>query len=141
MSPQSPPPPPPPPPQRDQRPGRSGLGSWPRWSIWILLGIVAAALLLPSLFSTNDGPEINYSDFLSQVQNNNVKSIEWNNNNGHINGEFADGSKFTTTGVPSPPGPSDADRQLLADHHVQVTFKTPESSIWSTLLPLLLPIV
>ena len=75
------------------------------------------------------------------MQHENVKSIDWNNNNGHISGQFSDGNKFTTTGVPSPPGPSDIDRQLFADHHVQVTFTTPEGSIWSTLLPLLLPIV
>src|SRR5262249_50913605 len=106
MSPQVPPPPPP---QREQRPpSRSGMGSWPRWSIWVLLGVVAAALLLPSLFSTSEGPQLTYTDFLAQVQNNNVKSIDWNNNDGHINGQFVDGAKFTTTGVPSPPGPSDA---------------------------------
>src|SRR3954468_6233768 len=98
MSPQTPPPPPPPPPQRDQRsPLRQGMGSWPRWSIWVLLAIVAAALLLPSLFSGSEGVGLNYTDFVAQVRNENVKSIEWNNNNGHINGEFADGAKFTTT--------------------------------------------
>jgi cell division protease FtsH len=117
------------------------MGSWPRWSIWVLLGIVAAALLLPSLFGGSEGQQINYSDFLTQVQNNNVKSIQWNNNDGHISGEFANGEKFTTTGVPSPPGPSDADRALFAQHNVQVEFKTPQGSIWGTLLPLLLPIV
>ncbi|HEX2381237.1 MAG TPA: ATP-dependent zinc metalloprotease FtsH [Acidimicrobiales bacterium] len=141
MSPQSPPPPPPPPPRDQRPPTRSGLGSWPRWSIWVLLGVVAAALLLPSLFSSSEGQQIDYTTFLTQVQNDNVKSIEWNNNDGHINGQFDDGAKFTTTGVPSPPGPSDDDRTLFADHHVQVTFKTPQSSIWGTLLPLLLPIV
>jgi cell division protease FtsH len=117
------------------------MGSWPRWSIWVLLGIVAAALLLPSLFGSSEGQQINYSEFLTQVTNNNVKSIEWNNNDGHISGEFSNGEKFTTTGVPSPPGPSDADRALFQAHGVQVTFKTPSSSICGTLLPLLLPIV
>src|SRR5436190_18404622 len=116
MSPQSPPPPPPPP--RDSR-GSSGRGggmsSWPRWSIWVLLGLIAAAFLLPSLFNTDEGTELQYSQFLQQVQNGNVKSIEWNNENGHINGEFADSVKFSTTGVPSPPGPSDSDRALFAE--------------------------
>src|SRR5581483_5977907 len=137
MSPQPPPPPPPPP--REPRPGR-GMSAWPRWSIWVLLGVVAAAFLISPLFGGSSGQEIKYSDFLAQVQNENVKSIEWNNNNGTINGQFADGTKFTTTGLPSPPGPPAADLQLLNDHHVQVTFKTPEGSIWGTLLPLLLPV-
>jgi len=116
------------------------MSAWPRWSIWVLLGVVAAAFLISPLFGGSSGQEIKYSDFLAQVQNENVKSIEWNNNNGTINGQFADGTKFTTTGLPSPPGPPAADLQLLNDHHVQVTFKTPEGSIWGTLLPLLLPV-
>src|SRR5439155_8681342 len=33
------------------------------------------------------------------------------------------------------------DRTLFTAHNVQVTFKTPESSIWSTLLPLMLPVL
>src|SRR4051794_4101956 len=141
MSPQSPPPPLPPP--RDSRgsSGRAGgMSSWPRWSIWVLLGLVAAALLLPSLFNTSEGTELQYSQFLAQVENGNVKSIEWNNENGHITGEFADGVKFETTGLPSPPGPSDADRALLSEHNVDVKFKTPETSFWAAWLPLLLPV-
>src|SRR5205823_4608887 len=131
----------PPPPPREQRSGRSGGSSWPRWSIWILLGIVGAALLLPSLFSGDEGKEIDYSDFIERVSHDQVKSIEWNNNNGHITGELTDGTKFQTVGVPSPPGPSAEDRTLFTAHNVQVTFKTPESSIWSTLLPLMLPVL
>jgi ATP-dependent Zn protease len=104
----------------------------------VLLGLVAAAFLLPSLFNTSDGTELQYSQFIEQAQNGNVKSIEWNNENGHINGEFADGAKFTTTGVPSPPGPSETDRALFAEHHIDVKFKTPETSFWAAWLPLLL---
>src|SRR5258706_4322587 len=116
MSPQTPPPPPPPPREsRGPAGGRMGMSSLPRWSIWVLLGLVAAALLLPGLFSTSDGTNIQYSQFLDFVQADNVKSIDWNNDNGHITGEFADGVKFNTTGLPSPPGPSDSDRQLLTD--------------------------
>src|SRR5689334_18769263 len=124
MSPQTPPPPPPPP--RDSRGssgGRSGgsaMSGIPRWTLWVLAGVAAAALLLTTFGGGSTGPDLQYSQFLHEVQNNNVKSIEWNNENGHINGEFADGVKFTTTGVPSPPGPSDADRQQFADHHVEV---------------------
>jgi len=119
---------------------RGPMGSLPRWTVWVLLAIVAAALLMTSFYGGSKGTSLGYSDFLAQVQNDNVKSIEWNNNNGEISGTFADGTKFTTTGVPSPPGPSDADRQLFADHHVQVTFKTPGSSIWPTIITFVLPI-
>src|SRR4051812_22638896 len=127
MSPQGPPPPPPPPP-RDPRAsgGRTGgISSWPRWSLWVLLGLIAAAFVLPYAFTTDEGRDLDYSQMLEQVRNDNVKSIEWNNENGHISGEFNDTAKFTSTGLPSPPGPSDADRQLFADHNVAVKFKTP----------------
>ncbi|MEY2432329.1 MAG: cell division protease FtsH [Acidimicrobiaceae bacterium] len=116
------------------------MSSLPRWTIWVLLGVAAAAFLLPTFFSTSEGKDLQYSQFLSQVQADNVKSIEWNNNNGHISGEFADGGKFSTTGVPSPPGPSESDRKILSDHHVDVKFKTPETSFWAAWLPVLLPI-
>src|SRR3954451_24883313 len=145
MSPQTPPPPPPPP--RDSRGtggggrvGGGGMSSIPRWTPWVLVGVAAAAFLLTTVGGGSTGPELQYSQFLDQVQHENVKSIDWNNENGHIDGEFADGQKFTTTGVPSPPGPADADRQLFADHHVQVKFTTPEASFWTTWLPVLLPI-
>src|SRR5436190_1620558 len=139
MSPQ-PPPPPPPPGSRGPSGRTGGLSSWPRWSIWVLLGLVAAAFLLPALFSSSEGVDLQYSQFLNEVKNGNVKSIEWNNENGHISGEFADNAKFATTGLPSPPGPSDSDRQLFSEHNVEVKFKTPEASVWSTWLPLLLPV-
>ena len=116
------------------------MSSWPRWSIWVLLGLVAAALLLPTFFSTSEGKDIQYSQFLDFVAADNVKKIEWNNDNGHISGEFADGAKFNTTGLPSPPGPSDSDRQLFTDHGVEVEFITPQTSFWAAWLPLLLPV-
>ncbi|HEX4820535.1 MAG TPA: ATP-dependent zinc metalloprotease FtsH [Acidimicrobiales bacterium] len=146
MSPQTPPPPPPPPrdsrgPSGGSRMGGSGMASIPRWTLWVLVGVAAAAFLLTTLGSGSTGPDLQYSQFLHEVQNNNVKSIDWNNENGHINGEFADGEKFTTTGVPSPPGPSDVDRQLFADHHIDVKFTTPETSFWAAWLPVLLPIL
>src|SRR5438874_9165150 len=83
MSPQTPPPPPGSP--RDSRApsgGRMGMSSWPRWSIWVLLGLVGAAFLLPTLFSANEGKDIKYSEFLGEVSRDNVKSIEWNNDDG-----------------------------------------------------------
>ena len=76
------------------------MSSLPRWTIWVLVGVAAAAFLLTTFGSGSEGKDLQYSQFLEQVENNNVKSIEWNNENGHINGEFADGAKFTSTGVP-----------------------------------------
>src|SRR2546421_9069977 len=110
MSPQVPPPPPPSP--RDQRgpTGRmGGMSSLPRWSIWVLLGLVAAAFLLPTLFSASEGKDLQYSQFLDQVGAANFKSSDWNSDDGHISGKSVDGVKFVPTGVPAPPGPCETD--------------------------------
>ena len=89
-----PPPPPPPPPGRGQRrpdtdrstrnttdkkskspdlnadgtpaSGR-GPGSWPKWTIWVLIGVLAAAFLVPSLWPSNGGETLEYSEWRTQV--------------------------------------------------------------------------
>ena len=99
MSPMSnlPPPPPPPPPGRgegqqngqqrrgepDRRPERShgdqpssgtgkGPGSWPKWTIWLLVGVVAAAFLVPSLWPSDSGETLEYSEWREQVIEGNI---------------------------------------------------------------------
>ncbi len=64
-----------------------------------------------------------------------MKSAEYNNTNGQISGTYTDGTAVTTTG-PTPL--SDADVTLFTQKGVK--FTTPTSSIWETLLPLLLPV-
>ena len=135
MSPQPPPPPPPPPAGRGGT-GR-GMSSFPRWSIWVILGVVAAALLLSSLYTPDNSQDIQYSDLLTKVTQNQVKDITWNNTDGSITGALTDGTKFHTNG---PITPSDADRQQLSDHNVAVKFTTPQGSIWPQLLTFILPI-
>src|SRR5579885_991246 len=130
--------PPPPPPRNPRGSGRVGPSSLPRWSIWVLLGVAAAALLLPNIVSSDNSTAIPYTDVLSKAQAGDVKSMEWNNTDGSITGELTDGTKFHSNG---PLTPSDADRQVFADHNVEVKFSTPQSSIWPTLLIYALPIV
>src|SRR4051812_20229559 len=112
-----PPPPPPPPPGRgrgqqrspgDQRPtppggggpgdGMRRPGSWPRWTMWVLLGVVALALVLPSLWPSGSGEKITYSDFMNQVRAGQVESITVNNSSNTITGQLKNGGTFTTTG-------------------------------------------
>jgi cell division protease FtsH len=79
-----PPPPPPPPPgrgrgqqnddsKRDRRndfssgddagdDGSRGPGSWPRWTIWLLIGVLAAAFLIPNLWPSDDGEALTYNE-------------------------------------------------------------------------------
>src|SRR5688572_4833870 len=108
MSPQSPPPPPPP---RDSGRGPGGRPplqpSWPRWSLWVVGGLVLAALFLSSIYPGSQAEKVSYSEFLDQVANDQVERIEWNNNNGSIEGELKSGDKFETNG---PLEPSEEDR-------------------------------
>ncbi|HKA84567.1 MAG TPA: ATP-dependent zinc metalloprotease FtsH, partial [Acidimicrobiales bacterium] len=139
MSQQPPPPPPPPPsPGRSGRgPGSGGRESLPRWSIWVLAGVVLAILVLPTFMNRTNRQEINYSDLLTQVQQDKVQEITWDNNDGSITGKLKDGTEFESNG---PLEPSEDDRALFREHDVQVKFDTPGGSWFTALLPLLIPV-
>ena len=118
--------------------GRQGKSTGiPKWAIWVFLGLLAGALLIPTLLSRSDGSDISYSEFRSLVEQGEVESITVNNNTGGISGEMTNGSEFSTTGqIPLP----DADLELLNEKNVDVDFKTPQSSFLGSLIPLLLPV-
>ncbi|MBL8777948.1 MAG: ATP-dependent zinc metalloprotease FtsH [Acidimicrobiales bacterium] len=134
-------PPPPPPPSAGKGPRTTKPdSSWPRWSLWVLLGLVTASIVASSLLSSgDDGSAISYDDFMSRVEAGDVKSVEINNDNAKISGELDDGEKFTTTG-PLEGGIPEADLAAMREQGVEVEFKTPESGIFATLIPLLLPV-
>jgi cell division protease FtsH len=139
MSPDSPTPPP----GESRGNGRFGNDQgWPRWTILVLLAVVVGAILLQFLASSTPSDQISYGDFISKLESNDVKGSAQNqadatfdNSNGNISGTLEDGSHFSTTGPLQPP---DADQQLMAEKGVD--FSTPSENIWSTLLPLLLPV-
>jgi len=76
---------------------------------------------------------------MSRVEAGDVKSVEINNDNAKISGELDDGEKFTTTG-PLEGGIPEADLAAMREQGVEIEFKTPESGIFATLIPLLLPV-
>ncbi|MCY3785847.1 MAG: ATP-dependent metallopeptidase FtsH/Yme1/Tma family protein, partial [bacterium] len=135
----------PPPPQPPSTSGGSGdpprpsAGArWTRWLAWIALLVILGTLILPGMFSRDESQEITYSQFLDQVAAGSVVSVEINNNNGDISGELADGEAFRTTGPTDlPPDDYALLRERLG---AGVKFTRPSSSIWGTLLPLLLPV-
>jgi cell division protease FtsH len=126
-----------------ETPGSDGRGQgrlggdqgWPKWMIWVLVGVVVAALFLPSLMTGDTGEPVSFGDFMEDLEAGRVAEATFNNANGNINGELDDGTKFTTTG---PLDPTDADLDLMAQNGVE--FESPQSSIWETLLPLLIPV-
>jgi cell division protease FtsH len=120
-------------------PRLAGDQGWPKWTIWVLVGLLGALLLLPGLFTRSaTANALSYGDFLTKLRENQVNASKttFDNTNGDIAGELSDGTKFTSTGPLQPP---DADQQLMTEKGVK--FITPEPNLWSTLIPLLLPVV
>ena len=135
MSPETPPPPSGP--GENRSGGRfGGDGGWPRWTILVLLAVVVGAIGLQFIASSTPSNAISYGEFIDDLNTNNVKNATFDNANGHISGTLNDGSNFSTTG---PIKPTDADQALFTEKGVK--YSSPSESIWSTLIPLLLPVV
>src|ERR687893_212373 len=140
MSQQSPPPPPPPPP-----PGRSSRGSgsggrdqqMPRWAIWVLGGVIVSMFVLSPLFTSDNRTEIAYSELRTKVAADEVREITWSNDGGSITGTLDDGTEFSSNGPTEPP---EDDLALFRQHEVDVKFSTPGGSLFTALLPLLIPV-
>jgi len=103
----------------------------------VLAGVVLAVLVLPTFMNRTNRQEVDYSDLLTQVQQDKVQEITWDNNDGSITGKLNNGTEFESNG---PLEPSEDDRALFREHDVQVKFDTPGGSWFTALLPLLIPI-
>jgi cell division protease FtsH len=120
---------------RNQGGPRSEQG-FPKWAIWALVSLVVLVLVVPSLLRRPVGDKISYSQFIEQVKDDRVESIEFDNTTGDIEGTYRNGDKFRTTGYLQF---TDADRQLLAEKNVTQEPSTPQSGFLSQILPILLP--
>ncbi len=119
--------------------GGRGPGSWPRWTIWVLVGVLAAAFLVPSLWPSDSGESLEYSEWRTQVIEGNIATADINAS-GKITGEFTNGDQYTTTGDAST-GVSDPDRELLIENNVAYKF-TPASNNWLLgVLSIFLPVM
>ncbi|MDQ1372744.1 MAG: cell division protease FtsH, partial [Actinomycetota bacterium] len=132
--------PPQPPDQGQKRPTPPGLGgpaeqNW-RWAVFVLLGLVAAALLLPPLFNTKPKTELTYSDLLQKSSEGQVTEVTVNNDTGHMTGKLKDGKTFSVSGPHPVP---DADLALLRSK-AKVKFTSTQPNLIASLLPFLLPI-
>ena len=98
-----------------------------------------AIFLVPSLLSGDEGDEITYRQFISNVASGDVVSIEWENGTGKITGELDDGTKFVTTGAAD--GPNESDKDLLDAQGVDYDFGNPSSNFLLNMLGLMLPVI
>jgi cell division protease FtsH len=106
--------------------------------VWVVLAGVIGAFSLTTFLSQDDRTEIPFSEYQTTVANGGVSSATVNNNNGQITGELVDGSDYKTNG---PLELSPEERQALDENVLEdVEYETPTSSVWSSLIPLLLPV-
>src|SRR6187431_269187 len=158
-----PPPPPPPPPGRghgqqrrtdsdrktpergqgDPAPGSGstkGPGRLPKWTIWVLVGVLAAAFLVPSLWPSDSGESLTYNEWRTQVEEGNIDTAVINTGSGKITGEFANGDSYSTSGG-GERGVSEADEQLMIEQNVDYEFKPPSNNWLLNLLSIFLPVM
>ncbi len=63
----------------------------------MLVGVLAAAFLVPSLWPSDSGEALEYSEWRTQVIEGNIATADINAS-GKITGEFTNGDKYTTSG-------------------------------------------
>src|SRR3954469_20286229 len=143
---------PPEPPGRSPRPAGGAPKSpiRPRWMPWVLVALVVAVFLFwrAAPGANPSRAKLDYSEFLTLVQEDHVASIKYDASSGKITGAFAgefkqDGHKeFTAQGPISNDGTLPAsDRALLVAHKVDLNYK-PHSSEWfGAFLIYFLPII
>jgi cell division protease FtsH len=160
-----PPPPPPPPPgggRGQRRPSQSdrptpqnksesddsgsnkadgeAKSGFPKWGWWIIGLVAIGALLVPSLWPSNDGESLDYTEFITEVESGNIEKATINTGSGKITGEYTNGDEFNTTGG-GPRGLSEADEALVRQAGVDVEFKAPSSNALLGILGFMLPVL
>ncbi len=152
-SPKAPPPPPPPPPPKragsggrppapEGSPNRSDV-RLPRWAVLLLAAMLIALVAFPLLSPSDSSSQITFQELRQEVEAGNVAKIVYDNNTGHIDGDYEneDRGSFQTTG---PVPLSDADRELF-DANTTLSFSTPQAGLADVLiqvgLQILLPLL
>jgi cell division protease FtsH len=97
-----------------------------------------AALVIPPFFSHSPSQQLSYTQFINDVNGNQVSTATIDNNSGHISGKLSNGSDYTVNG-PQPPIQNDV--TLMRTKGVKLNFNTPSQNIFSSVLIYLLPVV
>ena len=120
--------------------GRVGKGEngLPSWLVWVLVAVVGLTVISALSLSSTAKEPIAYSQFVSQVDDGNIKTVVWNNVDQSITGTTKSGEEFTTTGPAEPPPTL---LQQMEDKGVDFEFSTPTPNLFAQLLPLLLPLL
>ncbi len=138
-----PPPPPPPPqgrgPQHGPQPPAGGKGrqAWPRWAVPVILAVLVGLVLFNQVWPTDNGDKLSYTEFSAKVEADEVAKFTVTNGSNSISGELKDGTKFNTTVRDN--FPLESEKELFAEHGVEVSYKEPDSNWLLSWASLLLP--
>ena len=98
-----------------------------------LLIILALTFAVPG----TDREDVSFNEFRTLVEEGQITEAVFDTNNGKITAKTVDGQDLATTG---PIDLNDEDQTLFTSRIETFEFKTPESSLLASLLPLLLPV-
>jgi cell division protease FtsH len=104
-----------------------------------MVGVLAAAVLVPTLWPSDTGEPLEYSEWRELVVDGEIASAEINTGSGKITGQFNNEDKYTTSGG-GERGVSEADEALLIAQDVNYKFIPPSSNWLLGLLSVFLPI-
>ncbi len=115
--------------------GAASAPKW-RWAAVATVALVVVVLLLWRGAGSDDRRQVGYSDLLGRlVSEHQVTRAMVSNGTGHITGELADGTRFSSDG----PQPAiEGDVKALRDSGAEVTFRTSSPNPLLSFLPLLL---
>jgi cell division protease FtsH len=108
-----------------------------------VVALLVAFIALPQLWPTDDGQDITYTEFISDVNQGKVDKVTINNSTFAIKGDYeasAGGGKFHTKGG-GPRGISETDEALLKTKGVDYDFASPSSNWILSWAGLLLPVL
>jgi cell division protease FtsH len=115
-------------------PGQPTTPRWPTWLSWVLVGLVFVGVAAKLVSGNSQSDTIDYGTFLEKASLGEVRRVVITNGTGHISGQLADGTTFSTSG----PQPMPAeDRNLLKA--TTLRFRTAANSRWESPLFLIFP--
>ena len=106
--------------------------------MWLFIAITVFSVF-NNFSSEESNQELSYSEFISQVESDQVLSVEFSSDNYTLKGRTVNGESFETV---RPPFLQDDLSEILSDHRVAVTGERPEEqSIFKQLLIASFPIL
>jgi len=115
--------------------------SW-RWAGAVLLGLIAAALFLPSLFgSPTKQKDLAYGEFIAQAKTGAVSEAKVNNDTGRVTGKLREGDDEVEFKLTGPRPIPDADIETLKKDVKELSFANAETNTALSLIPVLLPVL